>query len=61
MQYLFNLEDDNSLLKYVSAKKSFNDKNYVPENLIEIKSKNLIKQKSSMKLRPEAVYNLEKM
>jgi len=61
LKYLFNMEDDKSLTKFVSAKKAFNNPKYIPEDLVEITWNILIKQKSSMKLRAEALYNLEKM
>jgi len=57
-----DLKKDLSLNKFVSAKVSFNNKSYIPENLVNISSKFIIDWKWWwQKLRKEAFQALEKM
>ncbi len=63
LDFIKNLDlySDSSLTKFVSAENSFNKKNYIPKNLVSIKSKYIIDAKWWQKLRKEAFLALEKM
>jgi len=57
-----DFKTDSSLNKFVSAKVPFNDKTYIPENLVNISGKYIIDWKWWwQKLRKEALQALEKM
>lgn len=49
-----NLEDDNSLYKYVNKDKPLNDKTYTPLMLVDVSSEYVIQRNRWMQLRPEA-------
>ena len=56
--YSYDLETDNSITKFVNSSVSFNDKSYVPENLIWMKWTHIIDIKWNWALRVEALIAL---
>lgn len=56
-----DLETDNSFTKFVNSSVSFNNKTYIPENLVSFKSTYIIDTKWYWTLREEAINALKKM
>ncbi len=59
--YNFDFETDSSITKYVDNKISFNELNYIPENLVDLKWEFLIDSRWNQKIRKITLYNLDKL
>lgn len=57
----WDFSSDNSLQKFVNSKVSFNDKKYVPQDLVKFSSEFIIDTKGNQTLRKEASENLQEM
>lgn len=58
---LLDIKTDNSITKYVTSSVSFNNKKYIPNDLVSIDSDFLVDTKWNWKLREKALENLENM
>jgi D-alanyl-D-alanine carboxypeptidase len=59
--FLADLESDNSITKFVNSSVPFNDKAYVPENLVTFKGEYISSNKPNPKLRAEMIPSLQAM
>ncbi|MDQ7022512.1 MAG: M15 family metallopeptidase [Candidatus Gracilibacteria bacterium] len=57
----YDFEKDTSITKYVDNKISFNDKNYIPETLLQLKGEYLIDTKNNQKVRKITLENINKL